>query len=115
MDDIEGIDCGEVIDGLVWGWLLERKPDDWGSMEFTPLAVFTSSEKFTEWMHRAGYEDVEQVLEANWRITAVPLDDGPTGYTRIEGFIPDHIAEEDIEEYVMQDLENMNKFQEDNV
>ena len=105
---------------MEFGWIIEHCMSFYdevpqcptcGEGHWHPVGIFTSREKVTEWMDRCGYEEVPE----DYRILRAPLDDAPVSHTSHVGFIPDHIAEEDIGEYIMQDLENRDKFQEDNV
>ena len=104
-----------------FGWVLEHCPDyENGEIPVCPtcdegfwwiVGMFTSREKLTDWMKIRGFEEMPKEYRAKQTV----IDEGPLSHTSHEHFIPDHIVEEDIVEYIMQDLENRDKFQEENV
>ena len=114
-----------IEDETKFGWVLEHCPDyEDGEIPVCPtcnegfwwiVGMFTSREKLTEWMKIRGFEEMPKEYRAKQTV----IDEGPLSHTSTEGYIPDSIienmTEDEVMEYVMQDLENRDKFQEENI
>ena len=108
-----------------YGWVLEHCPDyEDGEIPVCPtcsegfwwtVGIFTSREKLTEWMDIRGFEEMPK----EYRAKQIVIDDGPLGHISIESYILDsnmeNMTDDEVMEYVMRDLENRDKFREDNV
>ena len=108
-----------------FGWVLEHCPDyEDGEIPVCPtcdegfwhiVGMFTSREKLTDWMKIRGFEEMPKEYRAKQTV----IDEGPLGSTSLEVYIPDSIVEnmteDEVMEYIMEDLEIRDKFQEDNV
>jgi hypothetical protein len=101
-----------------FGWVLEyffEYEDEKGFWEI--VGMFTSHEKLTEWMKIRGFKEMPK----EYRVKETVIDEGPYEiyHTRNEGYILDsdkeNMTDDEVMEYIMESLENRDKFQEDNV